>query len=89
VGALALLLGVFMTASRFRLVGVEMAASIVVSTSSSLASSVGARRDKQKLFYALLPRSSRGRRPRGLPLDAQLRIIDEARRCGAVPRFDR
>src|SRR3954466_9277860 len=27
----------------------------------------------------VIPRSSRGRRPRGLPLDAQLRITDEAR----------
>src|SRR3954468_11194142 len=37
---------------------------------------------KIKHFFSsnmVIPRSSRGRRPRGLPLDAQLRITDEAR----------
>src|SRR3954468_10736925 len=34
---------------------------------------------KQKFpSNVVIPRSSRGRRPRGLPLDAQLRITDEA-----------
>ena len=39
---------------------------------------LGARGEKQKLFLHELLRSSRGRRPRGLQLGAQFRIIDAA-----------